>query len=392
MKKNWSEILYSSISYILVAVAASAVTFALCSQPAQNEDVSKLEELENLLQTVFIGEADKTAMEDGAADGMIAALGDRWSYYIPADEYEAYLEQMNNAYVGIGVTITVREDKLGFDILQVEPGSPARDAGLLPGDIITAVEGEDAYSMGANGARDKIRGEEGTSVNITVQRDGASMDVTLIRKSIQVQVAAGQMLDGNIGYVAINNFDSRCAEESIAAIDALVDQGATALIFDIRNNPGGYKNELVKLLDYLLPQGDLFRSLSNDGSTTVDTSDANCLELPMAVLINGNTYSAAEFFAAALEEYDWAVTVGQPTTGKSYYQTSYQLSDGSAAVISIGKYFTPQGVSLAEVGGLIPGIPVEVDADTAALIYAELLPADEDPQIQAAIAYLTGKN
>lgn len=387
MEKRWLDILLRSVSYILVATVASAATLVLYTG-GNLQRSRKLEELSALIQEVFIGEADPAAMEDGAAEGMIAALGDRWSYYIPASEYESYMEQMNNSYVGIGVTITVREDGLGFDIKQVEPGGPAREAGILPGDVIVAVEGENAFAMGTDGARDKIRGEIGTDVRITVLRDGEEREFTLTRKSIQVQVAAGQLLENGIGYVAINNFDSRCASETISAVETLIEQGATALIFDVRNNPGGYKSELVNLLNYLLPEGDLFRSLSYDGVTSVDTSDESCLELPMAVLINGNSYSAAEFFAAALEEYDWAVTVGEPTTGKGYFQSTFQLSDGSAAAISIGKYFTPKGVSLAEVGGLVPRIVLEVDDETEALIYGDLLEPAEDPQIQAAVAAL----
>ena len=391
MEKRWLDILLRSVSYILVAAVASAATLVLYTG-GNLQRSRKLEELSALIQEVFIEEADPAAMEDGAAEGMIAALGDRWSYYIPASEYESYMEQMNNSYVGIGVTITVREDGLGFDIKQVEPGGPAREAGLLPGDVIVAVEGENAFAMGTDGARAKIRGEIGTDVNITILRDGKEQEFTLTRKSIRVQVAAGQLLEKGIGYVAINNFDSRCASETIAAVESLIEQGATALIFDVRNNPGGYKSELVDLLNYLLPEGDLFRSLSYDGRSSVDTSDEKCLELPMAVLINGNSYSAAEFFAAALEEYDWAVTVGEPTTGKGYFQSTFQLSDGSAAAISIGKYFTPTGISLAEVGGLVPQIVLEVDDETEALIYGDLLEPAEDPQIQAAVAALSKSN
>jgi len=156
----------------------------------------------------------------------------------------------------------------------------------------------------------------------------------------------------------------------------------------VRNNPGGYKHELVQLLDYLLPEGVLFRSVSYDGVEEIEESDENCLDIPMAVLVNGTSYSAAEFFAAALEEYDWAVTVGEQTVGKSYYQSTYQFSDGSAVGLSIGKYCTPNGVSLAEVGGLKPNIQVEVNADTAAAIYAGTLEPAEDPQIQAAVEAL----
>lgn len=382
-RSSWPDFLLKSLSYILVAAIASTVTLAVCLGTGAAAP-SKLEQLETLIQEKFINEVDQTALEDGAAAGMVTALGDRWSYYIPADQYDAHMEQMNNAYVGIGITITVRADGLGFDIKQVEPNGSAKEAGILPGDILTAVEGQSADQIGTDGARDLIRGKEGTDVTITVLRDGQTIDFTMTRKTIQVQVASGEMLKNGIGLVTIANFDSRCADETIAAIEKLLEQGATALIFDVRNNPGGYKTELVKVLDYLLPEGPLFRSLSYDGKEEVDSSDKNCLSLPMAVLINGNSYSAAEFFAAALEEYDWAVTVGDPTVGKGYFQSTYQFTDGSAVGLSIGKYFTPEGVSLADVGGLVPGIPVEVDEETAAKIYGKLLDPAEDPQIQAA--------
>ena len=383
-KNSPVDLLIKTLGYILVAAVASALTLLICTGTGI-AGKSKLAQLENLIQEKFINDVDEKALEDSAAAGMVAALNDRWSYYIPADQYEAHMEQMNNAYVGIGVTITVREDGKGFDVLLVEPGGPALEAGILPGDIITAVEGQNAVELGTDGARDLIRGKEGTDVTVTILRDGQTMDVTMTRKTIQVQVASGEMLEDGIGLVTIANFDSRCADETVAAIETLLDQGATALIFDVRNNPGGYKHELVELLDYLLPAGPLFRSLSYDGKEEVDSSSESCLELPMAVLINGSSYSAAEFFAAALEEYDWAVTVGDPTVGKGYFQSTFQFTDGSAVGLSIGKYFTPKGVSLADAGGLIPSIQVEVDEETAAKIYGKLLNPAEDPQIQAAV-------
>jgi carboxyl-terminal processing protease len=198
------------------------------------------------------------------------------------------------------------------------------------------------------------------------------------------------MLEDKIGLVTIKNFDSRCAEETIAVVEQLLAQGAEGLIFDVRFNPGGYKKELVKILDYLLPEGVLFRSVDYSGKENTEMSDAQCLEMPMAVLINENTYSAAEFFAAALHEYGVAKLVGQPTTGKGHFQSTFKLSDGSAAVISIGKYCTPKGASLTDVG-LTPDVLVEVDEETYAQIYYGELPPETDPQIRAALAALQGE-
>ena len=199
------------------------------------------------------------------------------------------------------------------------------------------------------------------------------------------------MLEDNIGLVTIENFDLRCAEESIAAIEALLAQGAESLIFDVRNNPGGYKTEMVELLDYLLPEGVLFRAEDYRGVEEVDESDADCLEIPMAVVVTLNSYSAAEFFAAALSEYEAAVVVGEKTFGKGYFQNTFPLPDGSAVNLSIGKYCTPKGVSLADVG-LAPDVSAPVDEETAARIYYDLLDPMEDPQILAAINALKKGN
>ena len=200
------------------------------------------------------------------------------------------------------------------------------------------------------------------------------------------------MLEDKIGLVTIANFDERCAEETIAAIEELCNQGATALVFDVRNNPGGYKREMVEVLDYLLPEGALFRTVDYRGREDVDTSDASCLDIPMAVVVNLHSYSAAEFFAAALDEYDAAVIVGEKTFGKGYFQNTYRLSDGSAVTLSVGKYFTPKGNSLAGVG-LTPDVEHIVDEETAALIAAGLVTPEEDPQIIAAVnALKSGKN
>ena len=382
---KWGKVLLQTLSYILVAALATCLTMAMCMP---QKSYSKLTELENLIDACFIGDADKTQLEDAAAAAMVGATGDSWSYYIPASQFDAHMEQMNNSYVGIGVTISTTFTEQGTEVLQVEPTGGAKDAGIVPGDILSTVNGQSIVEMGIDKAKELIRGEPGTTVEIGVIREGRLQTFRVERKTIQVVVAEAQMLDNKIGLIKIANFDERCADETIDAIETLVGQGATALIFDVRNNPGGYKKELVNVLDYLLPEGEIFRAVDYAGNEDITKSDETCLKMPMAVLVNGNSYSAAEFFAAALEEYDWAVTVGEPTVGKGYFQNTYSLSDGSAVGLSIGKYFTPKGVSLAEVGGLKPNVSETVSKEMASQIYAGLVEAQDDPQIQAAIKAL----
>ena len=373
-----------TLSYILVAVLATVVTLAVAVPKA---DISKLDQLESLILERFIGESDRVAMEDAAAEAMVDSLGDRWSYYIPADEYEAYQEQMANAFVGVGITIQLAEESEGMLVVDVTQGGPAEEAGILVGDILVAVEQTRIAGMSTAEVRNLVRGEEGTRVNLTLSRDGREEVFSVERRRIEVPVATYTMLDKHIGLIRIENFDLRCAEETIAAIETLLEQGAEGLIFDVRGNPGGYAEELVKILDYLLPEGDLFRTVDYAGREHVDTSDADCLELPMAVLVNQDSYSAAEFFAAALREYDWAVVVGQKTCGKGYFQNTLPLSDGSAVGLSVGKYFTPNGESLADVG-VTPDRVVEVDEDTRWKIYYGTLPIEEDVQLEAALELL----
>lgn len=371
------------LSYVVVAMLATAITL----QMTVKTGTGKLDRLENLIQERYIGEADGEAMEDAAAAAMVKATGDRWSYYIPASQYEAHKEQSENAYVGIGITIQQAEDGSGFLIVMVNQDGPAQEAGIQVNDLLIAVEDQDVREMTADQVRELIRGEAGTKVSLTVMRQGEHQTLAVERRRIESAVATGQMLTDGIGLVKISNFDERCASESIAAIQKLQQEGAKKIIFDVRNNPGGYAEELVKLLDYLLPEGDLFRSVSYDGTEKVDTSDADCLDMPMAVLINGSSYSAAEFFAAALQEYQAATIVGEPTVGKGVYQTTISLGDGSAVALSTGKYFTPKGNSLTDVG-VTPDVRVDVDEETAEKIYYGTLGYADDLQIQAAIQVL----
>lgn len=375
-QKKVRNTLKKTLSYVLVAALASLATWIA----ADHIPNSKLEELASVIDRRFIAEADQTAIQDAAADAMVEALGDRWSYYIPASQQDFYEERRNNSYVGIGVSVMQRADGSGYDVVSVTSGGPAEEAGILVGDILTHADGEPLGQLIVSDVQSRIMGEKNTKVVLTLLRDGETLEISVTRKTIHTKSAYGQMLDGEIGYVRIENFFDHSADDTIEAVEEMTEAGAQKLIFDLRNNPGGYVHELVKILDYLLPEGPIFRSISYSGKETIEESDADCLELPMAVLFNGNTYSAAEFFGAALSEYNWAVTVGEPTTGKGYYQTSHTFSDGSSVSLSTGQYTTPNGVSLAEVGGLKPDVEVKLTESVATW--------QEDPQIRAAIVAL----
>ena len=185
------------------------------------------------------------------------------------------------------------------------------------------------------------------------------------------------MLDNHVGYVKINNFESGSGTGAVQAVDQLLADGAQSLVFDVRGNPGGMLSELITILDHLLPEGDVFVSVDKSGKEDVTRSDNVCVKVPMVVLVNGNSYSAAEYFAAALREYHWATIVGENTTGKGRSQTTIVLDDGSAVHISSKKYLTPNRVDLSEQGGLVPDVVV-----------APATEGDMDTQLEAAIRAL----
>ena len=375
------------LSYVLVAALTCVLTLVISGNYQRIWPDSKLLELETLLEQYYADDVDLKQLEDAAANAMVEALPDRWSYYISAEDYADYLENKNNAYVGIGVTVQSREN--GLEIIKVAENGGAHTAGIMVGDIIIGVDGVTTEEKTVDEISAMIKGEEGTFVELKVLRLGDTMTVSVERKLIRTPVATATMLENNVGLVTIANFNTNCASESIAAVEQLLSQGATALIFDVRNNGGGYTAEMVKLLDHLLPEGDLFRTVDYSGKEKVETSDASFVDVPMAVLVNGNSYSAAEFFAAALEEYEAAMILGEKTSGKGFYQITYQLSDGSAVAISSGRYYTPKGVSLEGVGLTPKGeYYVQVDEATANAIYNGTLPPMEDPQILAALAAL----
>ena len=371
------------ISYLLVIVATvlGTLVFTQYAQP-MSADGYKLLELETLLVEKFVDGADRDALQDAAAHAMVEALGDRWSYYIPQEQYDAYVEDKNNSYVGIGVTIEQGEQ--GYRVLKVSKDSPAGLAGILPEDVIVAVDGQSVAELTVDEGKELVRGPEGTDVTITVLRQKQRLDFTMTRRTVATVVATGVMLEDGVGLVTIANFNTNSYNATMHAVEELLKEGATALIFDVRFNGGGYKREMVNILDDLLPEGPLFRSEYYTGTTSVDKSNAKCLEIPIAVLINDQSISAAEFFAAALWEYDWAILVGTQTQGKGHFQETYLLSDGSAVGVSTGRYTTPKDVDLEGVG-LTPDVVVEVDEETYYQIYAQTINPMEDPQVLAAI-------
>lgn len=304
----------------------------------------------SLIRSRFVGDYSPDEMTNAALDGMVRGLGDRWSHYLPPEEADYQAQRRENSFCGIGIQADLRSTD-GIRILMIYSDSPAQQAGLTTDELIVAVDGLTFTGDNHQALVDAIAGEEGTDVTLTVRSaDGTSRDLTLTRAQVKIDPVRFELLDSGAGYVALSNFYSGSAEKLNSAVDQLVADGASSLVFDMRNNGGGYVPELTRMLDHLLPEGPIFRSVNVDGDEVVTPSDAACVDLPMAVLVNQDTYSAAEFFAAQLQETAGAYIVGEPTSGKGYSQQPLPLSNGGVMQISTGRYLTGQGVSLIGTG------------------------------------------
>ena len=362
--RGWKASILACVTCILVTALVTSMIFVGKFGGSSNYKLAlKFAQVKQVVDKDYIGDADDTAISDASSSAIISAIGDKWSYYMTAEEYKAYQMYSNNEYAGIGVTIQLDDKTKGFRITAVTSDSPAAKAGLKQGNIITAIDGEDVTGKTLSDVQSTIRAKLNKTLKLTIQDSaGKSQTVTLDCTVIYTDPVTYKLMDNGVGYIQIRNFETGGGSRAVQAVDKLLDLGAKSLVFDLRDNPGGLLSELITILDHLLPQGDLFVSVDGNGKETVTQS---------------NTYSAAEFFAAALQEYDWATIVGQNTTGKGRSQTTIALPDGSAVHISSRKYLTPNRVDLSEQGGLVPDVVVAPAADS-----------DVDAQLEAAIAAL----
>ena len=350
---------------------------------ANNAIYTKLGEIRQRVDDYYVGTYDVQDAVDMACVGFITGVGDRWSGYMSKEEYEAYMTSLEGQATGIGVYTTYDQEQNRLRIIEVYHGSGAEEAGLAHGDEIVGAGGKTLEADGYQAVIDAIAGDAGTDAQVTVRHadTGETETLSIERREVEATMVTGRMLDGATGYIYIYNFHQHADKQFDAVLGELLDQGAQKLIFDVRNDPGGSVEVLANMLDPLLPEGTIMTLRAKDGTENVYSSDAQALDLPMAVLVNADSISAAEFFAAALQEYGKAVVVGEQTIGKGYSQRTYPLSDGSALRLSDNEYFTPQGKSL--IGqGVTPDVPAALSADKARDFY--FLSPEQDDQLIAA--------
>ena len=317
---------------------------------ADFEEAMRYIEIKDAVSDNYIDAADRDKMGQSAAAAMVSGLGDKWSYYMSPDEYRSYKLSSANEYSGIGISIS-KEENGYFRVISVNAGSAAAEAGVTAGMIINSVDGENIRDLSEDEARTLIRSKLNSKFTLGIS---GGTELTVDCKKTHQSAVNYRKEKTDAGYVQIYNFEAGSAQEAIDAIEALLEQNIVALCIDVRGNPGGLASETEALLDYLLPAGTVFYTTDRQGREKAATSDSMCIQLPMVVLINGETYAEAEVFAAAMQEYQWATLFGETTTGSTRDQETIELSDGSAIRLSTKSYLTPNRVDISTNGGVVP--------------------------------------
>ncbi len=347
---------YVLLAFIIFVGGAIGITYKhmldLVGGKDDFDEAKRYIEIKDVVDEQYIDEVSRQTLGDYAAAAMVSGLADKWSYYMSADEYKTYQLNSANEYSGIGMSI-MKQDDGSFQVVSVNADSPAGLAGLGAGDVITAVDGEDITSMSLDEARKLIRSKMNGKFTLGLGRKN-SIEVDC--SSVYQSAVNYRLEKTEAGYIQILNFEAGSGDDAIAAVEDLLNQGAVALCIDLRGNPGGLDTECAKFLDYLLPNGTLFIETDKQGNEKVTTSDGMCIQLPMCVLVNAETFGEAEVCAAVLQEYQWATVLGEATTGKTRTQETIPLEGGSALRLSTGTYLTGNRTDISAKGGVVPDL------------------------------------
>lgn len=355
-----------------------------------NSIASRVADFDELFRSYYIRDIDDDKLIDSVLKGYVAGTGDTYAEYMTEEEYASFMESMSGEYQGIGITVTQNSVYNCIEVISVLPDSPADEAGVKVGDLIGIVGGEYVSDIGYNVAVSKLRGLAGTKADFTVFRGddhSETAEFSIEREymeSLSVESRVYDGVEGKIGVIDISSFDAKTPDQFKVAVGKVIDDGAEAIVFDVRNNPGGELNSVVSILDYLLPEGPIIRISDSQGNETTIDSDENEINIPMAVIVNGSTASAAELFTAALKDYEKAVVVGTTTYGKGSMQTILSLPDDSALKVTYRLYSPPFSENYDGVG-IKPDVEIEPDlsADGASTVTDE-----NDNQLQRAFEVL----
>ena len=345
----------------------------------------KTGEIEELINAYYLDEIDGQKVEDTMYTGMVAGLEDLYSVYYSKEELESMEESISGAYSGIGATLTQDPDTGELSVVSCFDGTPAQEAGLQPGDVITGWNGKSVEGIELSELVSKIKTDPEEQLTLEIERDGETLEVELTRREVQIPTVEYEMLDNQIDYIRLVEFDEVTADQFKEALEDLENQNMEKLIIDVRNNPGGVLQVVCDMLDQLLPEGMIVYTEDKNGNRKEYTSDEeHQFTKPLAVLANENSASASEIFAGAIQDYGIGTIVGTTTFGKGIVQRTFYLSDGTGVKLTVAKYYTPKGHDIHK-KGITPDVEIELDEE---LKNQSSISHEEDNQLQKAIEVL----
>ena len=352
----------AAVVSFIVTVAGRLDTKLAFFEPLPMTVSEKAATIAAMLEENYIGDFEDTELADTMYASMADAMGDPYTVYLTEQQMQAFLQNSDGTISGIGIVISQDTDTGNFVIREVLEGSPAEKAGIMAGDIIISIDENNVEGLSVVDLSSLTRGQKGTDIEITVERDGKTMSFEAERSSIDMQYVKGTV-DGDIGYIKITEFSKLTAKQFENTLRSMTDQNIKGLVIDLRDNPGGMVDIVTKIADDLLPEGIITYTVDKNGNRNDFLSEAGEVDLPVAVLVNGGSASASELLAGALQDYDKAEIVGTQTFGKGIVQGLYSLSDGSGIKITIQKYYTPNGVCIQGVG-ITPDYVIENNDDS----------------------------
>ena len=346
--------------------------------------------MESYLEKYYVEDFDESLVEEMLYSGMVAGVGDRYTYYLPKENLDQYMENANGNFDGVGIEVYLNQEN-EVVISHVMEGQPAEEAGLKEDDIIVGVDGEDMRGKMVSDVAAKIRGKAGTEVTIEVLRKSVdkTLEFTMERKVVEVESVKSRMMQGDIGYISISGFKENTYDQFKTALDGLQEQGMKGLVLDIRNNPGGLVKSVYQIGEELLPEGTMVYTLDKKEKRSDLKCDTEYLDIPLVVLVNENSASAAEILSGAVKDTERGTLVGVQTFGKGLVQRLFTLPDGSGLNVTIQKYYTPNGTSIHGVG-VAPDVTVELP-EAYQNTSLGMIPEGQDSQLQKALEVMGGK-
>ena len=370
------------VTVIVAGGAKIADNFLDTGVLSDDSRVQKLEYLEKMIDQYYLGEKDEDQLAEGMYAGLIYGLGDVYSRYYTAEEYEQETSSTDGSYVGIGISMEANKEG-GVKIAECYEGGPGEAAGLEEGDVISAVDGEDITEMDTSEVASLIRDSGKDQVTLTIHREDEEepIEITVEIRDVELHSVFSEMLDTETGYIRISEFTGVTPDQYLEAFQSLEDQGMQKLVIDLRDNPGGLLDSVCSILNHVLPEGLIVYTEDKYGNRTEENSDGeDPLEIPLAVLVNENSASASEIFAGAVKDYGIGTIVGTTTYGKGVVQSVRQLADGSAVKLTVSNYFTPKGNNINKVG-IQPDVEVKLSTE---LLNKKDITHEEDNQLQEA--------